>query len=401
MPSAGYCLYRCAARQPGPGTAKRIVILTGRKPYEQALDHLKRKGITPAKAVRGSRMLCLHLDASSDWSTIKRHPDVAAFEKDVRIRALGSSRKRAGGAAPGIRLPRAPGSRQGSLALLPWNIRQAGAPAAWIRTLGGGVRLAVIDTGSGPHPDLSIRGGVNVIGGASYRDDNGHGTHVAGIAAGKGRSGGPPGVAPAVSLYAVKALDADGYGNLSDIIEAIDWCIAKRMHVVNMSFGVPPGYRSKALRGVIRRAGRSGIVLVAAAGNMGRNSGGLDLPAAYPETIAVAASTKKGRIASFSSRGKGLGLTAPGDRIRSAWLNGKYAVESGTSMSCPHVAGGAALLLSAHPGLPPAGAASVLKRWARWLPGYGSRSQGAGLLRLGRIGSVCLPPAKSRLTAVR
>ncbi|MGK9250066.1 S8 family peptidase [Paenibacillus humicus] len=393
MMSAGSCLYSCAARGPGPGTAKSIIVLTGSRQYDRALDHLRRKGITPVKAVRGSRMLCLHLHASSDWSRIKRHPHIASFEKDVRIRALGTSRRRAGGAGPGIRLPGASGSRKGSLSLLPWNIRQAGAPAAWLRTLGGGVRLAVIDTGSGPHPDLSIRGGVNVIGGASYRDDNGHGTHVAGIAAGKGRSGGTPGVAPAVSLYAVKALDGEGYGHLSDIIEAIDWCIAKRMHVVNMSFGLSPGSRSKALHGVIRRASRSGIVLVAAAGNMGRDSGGLDLPAAYPQTIAVAASTRKGRIAPFSSRGKGLGLTAPGDRIRSAWLNGKYAVESGTSMSSPHVAGGAALLLATYPGLPPSGAASVLKRWARRLPGYGSRSQGAGLLRLGKIGSFCLPAA--------
>ncbi|WP_194843348.1 S8 family peptidase [Paenibacillus sp. B01] len=395
--SIGSCLRACACSGPGRHAARRIVVLRSRRAYEEAVRELARAGIKPLRAWTSSRILCLRLDRRVSWRELRRHPELRSLEKDAVVRALGS-----GGCArcgSGRRLGRP--LRRGKscrgkghpCGKLPWNIRRVEAPAVWRRTLGSGVRLAVIDTGVGPHPDLCVAGGVNVSGGKSksYRDDNGHGTHVAGIAAGRGSGGGPLGVAPGASLYAVKALDADGFGSLSSILDAIEWCIRQRMDVVNMSLGLPPGSRSAALRRVVRRARKSGLVLVAAAGNAGVRSGGIDVPASYPETIAVAASDRRNRIAPFSSRGKGIDLTAPGDEICSCWLNGGYEIDSGTSMSAPHVAGGAALLLAANPGLPSAAVAPVLKRWAKPLAGASRRAQGAGLLQLGRIGSVFYP----------
>ena len=90
-------------------------------------------------------------------------------------------------------------------------------------------------------------------------DDNGHGTHVAGIAAALGTDYQIPGVAPKAKLYAVKALDADGNGFVSDIIKGIDWCIADKIPVINMSLGLQ-GTTSVALREAVRRARRHGIV---------------------------------------------------------------------------------------------------------------------------------------------
>ncbi|QJC51807.1 S8 family peptidase [Paenibacillus albicereus] len=383
--SIGSCLRACACSRPGRHATRRIVVLKSRKAYDEAVRELARGGIRPLRTWKSSRILCLRLDRRVSWQELLRHPELRSLEKDAVVRALGASVRDGRTRRSGKRRRSRPCGK------LPWNIRRVEAPPVWRRTLGSGIRLAVIDTGVGPHPDLRVAGGVNVSGGRSYRDDNGHGTHVAGIAAGRGSGGGPLGVAPGASLYAVKALDADGFGSLTSILDAIEWCIDNRMDVVNMSLGLPPGTRSAALRRVVRRARRAGLVLVAAAGNAGVYSGGLDVPASYPETIAVAASNRRGRIASFSSRGKGIDLTAPGDEICSCWLDGGYETDSGTSMSAPHVAGGAALLLSANPGLPAAAVSPVLRRWAKPVPGASKRAQGSGLLQLRRIGSVFYP----------
>jgi len=147
--------------------------------------------------------------------------------------------------------------------------------------------------GAGPHSDLKIAGGTNVIAGSSttsYYDDNGHGTHVAGIIVGQGVNGGVKGVAPDSSLYAVKALDSAGSGYTSDIISGIDWAMEHNMDIVSLSLG--SNQSSMALQNAVDSAYSKGLLVVAAAGNDGNSSGtgtSIEYPANYSSVIAVGA----------------------------------------------------------------------------------------------------------------
>ncbi len=375
MTNLGERLCRCAERDRAKPAQRGIIVIRSRSAYDDCVKHMRRAGVTPVKSVASRGMLCLHVKNRREWRRLTNHPEVHYAELDVRVRAHGAG-------CSGNRRRR-PASRFSAAARLPasWNITRVQAPLLWPASLGSGIRIAVLDTGVGPHPNLRIAGGVNTIGGSSYRDDNGHGTHVAGIAAGLGTGGCPAGVAPRARLYAVKVLDSSGNGYISDIVEGIEWCIKRGVQVMNMSFGLPPGATSRTLQSAIRRAASKGIVITASAGNGGRQAGGLDVPAAYPETIAVAASTRSNRIASFSSRGKGIAVAAPGQAIRSAKPGGGCRVESGTSMAAPHAAGGAALLLALHPRLKPAAVKRRLIAAAKRL-GYLRTAQGSGLLQL-------------------
>ena len=128
-----------------------------------------------------------------------------------------------------------------STQILPWGISRINADRAWKTSVGLGVKVAVIDTGIDlSHPDLiaNIKGGFNTIDHkASFTDDNGHGTHVAGTIAAANNDIGVIGVAPEANLYAVKVLDKTGTGRISDVIEGIQWSVDNHMQVVNMSFG--------------------------------------------------------------------------------------------------------------------------------------------------------------------
>jgi len=378
MSDLGQRLCRCAAPRKAKHARRGIIVIRDRQQYDVCLQQLRQAGITPVKSIAARGLLCLRIDRRSPWRKLTNHPAVHYAEIDVRVRAHAS------GCADNKRnlRTRRTGLHARSAALnAPWNIKRVQAPSLWPSTLGGEVRVAVLDTGIGPHPSLPVAGGVNTIGGRSYRDDNGHGTHVAGIAAAAGRSGSPAGVAPRVRLYAVKVLDRNGGGYVSDIVEGIEWCMKRGIRVMNMSFGLPPGTASRALLDAIRQATRRGIVTVVSAGNGGIASGGLDVPASYSETIAVAATTRQDRIAPFSSRGRGIAIAAPGEAIRSAKPGGGYRLESGTSMASPHVAGGAALLLARSPRLTPASLKRRLTATAKRL-GYRKTAQGGGLLQL-------------------
>lgn len=362
-------------------TVRKLITFTTSRSYKRCLKYLEANGIKPFKRMPGSRMIGCHFDKRQSWSKVAAHPDIKRIEKDVKIKmhALNPARSYVPVRKSTPLLTAAPSPPN-----VTWNVSKIGAPAAWKKTLGSPIKLAIIDTGIANHPGLSIAGGVNTIDGGSYADDNGHGTHVAGIAAASKRSG-SRGVAPDVKLYAVKALNKNGDGYVSDIIAGVEWCINNKMQVINMSFGIAGGEASGALHSVIKRAARKGIIIIASAGNSGPLNNGIDEPASYSETIAVAASNKADEIASFSSRGEGIMLSAPGADINSTWLNGGYMTLSGTSMACPHVAGGAALLLAAKPQLQPALAAFKLRKWAKQLKGYPASAQGAGLLQLGQL----------------
>jgi len=255
------------------------------------------------------------------------------------------------------------------------------APAAWARTQGEGVRVAVLDTGiDAGHPDLKDRvaGGVNILdSGAPFLDDNGHGTHVAGTIAADLDGRGVVGVAPGARLYAVKALNKEGGARVSSLIKALLWCARNGIQVANMSLGAPLG--SLFLRLAVQHATNKGVAIVAAAGNSGR---AVEYPGGYPEVIAVSASDRSDRLANFSSRGPKVEFIAPGVDVRSAFPGGGYESLDGTSMAAPHVAGLAALAV-ARGARGPEGVRAALKASARSL-GLG-RAEGFGMVDAARI----------------
>lgn len=272
--------------------------------------------------------------------------------------------------------PGGPGEEPPPPQEIPWGIDRIDADLAWETSTGTGVKVGILDTGIDPgHSDLSVIGGYNAINSRkSYKDDNGHGTHVAGTVAALDNDIGVVGVGPSISLWAVKALDRKGDGWVSDIIDGIDWCVSNNVQVINMSFSGSSDVQS--LHDAIIVAYGAGVTMVAAAGNDG---GAVNYPAVYTETIAVSASDESNNIAVFSSRGTEIDLIAPGVNINSTYLESSYKILDGTSMAAPHVTSTAALVLQLNPGLTPDGVKSKLKSTAENI-GLSSDLQGAGLV---------------------
>ncbi|WP_139367605.1 S8 family peptidase [Bacillus alkalicellulosilyticus] len=233
-----------------------------------------------------------------------------------------------------------------------WGIERVFAPRAWQSGVTGkGINIAVVDTGIATHGDLIISGGVSFVSN-SFIDDNGHGTHVAGIIAAQNNSFGTVGIAHESNIYAVKVLDKNGSGYLSDLIKGIDWAISNNMDIINLSLGAPT--HSSSLQEIVEKAYSKGILVVAAAGNSGKTDGTGDtvaFPARYPTVIAVAATDARDARASFSATGSTVEVSAPGVRILSTHLNQKFSSLSGTSMAAGYVTGNIALLKQAHPSL--------------------------------------------------
>jgi len=231
---------------------------------------------------------------------------------------------------------------------LTWNISMIGANSVWSGGATGlGVKVAVVDTGINlTHADLSanIKGGYNAINPKkSANDDNGHGTHVAGIIAALNNNIGVVGVAPQASLYAVKVLNASGTGTLAGLIKGIQWAIDHDMDVINMSlgFGTATEAQLSPLGDVIHSAVLANITVVAAAGNDQTHF--TELPGRYPDVFAVAAVDSNRNLAYFNSTGK-IDFSAPGVAVYSTYKK-SYATLSGTSMATPHVAGAAVLII--------------------------------------------------------
>lgn len=264
---------------------------------------------------------------------------------------------------------------------VPWGVERVKAPRAWSKATGMGVKVAVIDTGIDlEHPDLDVAGGVNLIAeDASPQDDHGHGTHVAGTIGAKANGIGVVGVAPDAQLYAVKVMDDKGRGPLSAIIAGLDWAVKNKMHVANMSLGGPSP--SPAMAAAVKRAEEAGVVVVAAAGNSG---GEVGYPAAYPETIAVAASDQEDAVAGFSSRGEAVDVIAPGVGILSTYPGSRLRELSGTSMAAPHVSGLVALCVELKGRMTSAQAKAQLKRSATPIA-HNPVLEGDGLVDGGRL----------------
>lgn len=295
------------------------------------------------------------------------------------------------------------------------------SPQLWNEgATGKGVGIAIVDTGVAPHADLTeptnrivaFKDFVNNE--TEPYDDNGHGTHCAGDAAGNGKAsdGTYRGPAYEANIVGVKVMDKRGSGQLSDLIAGVEWCIANRdkynIRVMSLSLGSPASEKveNDPLARVVQQAWSNGLVVVAAAGNTGPESGTISSPGVVPEILTVGASDDQNTadrsddaVANFSSRGptpKGVtkpDVVAPGTNIVSLRVKGSYldkmagedAVDdtymslSGTSMATPIVAGITAQLLQTDASLSPDDVKTAITTTAQSL-GDESNAEGHGLV---------------------
>lgn len=262
-----------------------------------------------------------------------------------------------------------------------WHLDMVNAPGAWEMTMGGGIKVAVIDTGvDGGHEDLgeAVISSVTMIPQEYYGNDGtfpeeyegaqdnlGHGTHVAGIIGARRNGYGSTGIAPECGIISIKALeknaDGTGKGKSSWVAAAVMEAIEAGADIINMSIG---GSRieDRLLYDAIAKAHEKGIVVVCAAGNAASSK--IYYPAGYEETIAVSAVRRLGSTVTFASSysnyGDWVDLCAPGSSIFST-VPGGYGEKTGTSMACPVVSGAAALLLSVDKSLTPEQTADIMK----------------------------------------
>ena len=392
---------------PDPGPSRVILqTLQDTPKAESTRDFVHACGGRVTRRFRALSSLLAEVPADCLESLAKR-PEVLAISADRPVRgALQQTTRAAVGAG--------------------WVVERLGVD-------GTGVGVAIVDSGAAAwHEDLGSR----VIHFADFvnrqaqpYDDYGHGTHVAGIIAGTGGSGNPGrrGIAPGAHLVVLKALDGAGDGNVSQVVAAIDYAVRHRaaynIRVLNLSVAaaVQESYQTDPLTQAARRAVEAGIVVITAAGNLGRDAagevhyGGITAPGNAPWVLTVGASNDQGTpsrrddtVAAFSSRGPSAidgvakpDILAPGVAVESLgdpasllyatrpaarrWGAARggsepYLTLSGTSMAAPIVAGTVALMLHANPLLTPEAVKAILQRTAENTGRYDPLTQGAGFL---------------------
>jgi subtilisin len=223
--------------------------------------------------------------------------------------------------------------------LVKWNVNKVGYGD------GTGKTAWILDTGVDlDHPDLNIdktRSRSFITGSSTVTDENGHGTHVAGVIGAKNNTIGTLGVASGATLVALKVLDEEGKGRVSTVLSALAFIRlnAKPGDVVNISMGLEEG--SETLDREIQALASRGIYFALAAGNEGKEANTYSPARTSGKNIyTVTAVDSLDRFASFSNYGNDVvDFAAPGVRILSSYINGKYAIMSGTSMATPHVTG--------------------------------------------------------------
>lgn len=297
------------------------------------------------------------LDDLSDLSSLQKIEDFNYVEPNFVLRLIKPIQK--------IRMsdPSLESSTQSSSQ---WGLGNIFASQAWNLSRGSqNVVVAVVDTGIDPtHYELknnmwTDRNSSSTIYGYNARsplqtpfDDNGHGTHVAGvIGANAENNSGIQGINWRVKLMAIKFLSKEGSGSVSDAIKGLEWAVNKGAHILNNSWG--GGDYSRSLDETIRWSSSKGVLFVAAAGNESQD---LDAKPGYPASykhsnmVVVGALAQNERLAGFSNYGKGtVHIAAPGSKILSTVPGGKFESWDGTSMAAPHVSGVLALLKSKFP----------------------------------------------------
>lgn len=406
----------------GVGSVQKAGLLSGSGVTVKALRSFNRNPVQVRAAAQPSTFDQLHvvtLDRPADTARLlarlARDPNVVYAEPDRQIRIFNA-------------LPSRPPND--FLFTKLWNLENTGqtegtpgadikAVDAWAITTGSrAVRVAVIDTGIDYfHPDLAgniwtnpreipgngldddRNGFVDDVHGYDFVsddsdpfDDQAHGTHVAGTIGALGNNRiGVTGVCWEVSLMAIKAFDDRGYGTLSSVIDSLAYAAANGAHIINASWGQPD--KSRALADAIAAAHEAGVIIVAAAGN-DRNDL-LSYPAAYPESITVAALDHTDRRAGFSNFGAFVDVSAPGENILSTIPDNRYELFSGTSMAAPHVAGVAALILGQHPEFTQRDVETILGNAVD--PIVADRPIGAGRLNAAKAVRIRTPLPEARL----
>jgi subtilisin family serine protease len=366
-----------AARQPRvpttqregrPSAAGRYIVVLARGANTTAVitRHTQREGTRPDRRYKAAfRGFAAHLD-KGQRAAMLADPSVVAIVPDEVIELAAQT--------------------------YPTGISRVNARTSSVANINGvddrvNADVAIVDTGVGPHPDLNVAGGYNCSSSdrTAWRDQHGHGTHVAGIAAALDNTIGVVGVAPGARIWSVRILNSSGAGLLSWYVCGLDWILAQRdpddssrplIEVVNMSVAksgrddVNCGLTNKdVLHQAICRLYRAGITVVAAAANEHSSASGY-VPAAYNEVITVSALAdtdgKPGGLggrrcysfggydvddtfADFSNYGSDVDLIAPGKCIWSTILGSTYGYMSGTSMATPHVTGAVALYKASRP----------------------------------------------------
>lgn len=335
-------------------------------------------------------------------AALSRHPVVEIAEPDAAY----SLDLPEGVAAPAMG-PHSPGYPNDPLFKHQWHMQQIRLPAAWKLADGGGITVAVLDTGVGYEnykqfhllPDLQ---GVEFVDGYDFvdndkhaNDDHGHGSHVTGTIAQVTHNGvGVAGIARNVKIMPLKVLSGSGSGSVAGIADAIRYAADHGAKVINMSLGGP--FPSKVLKKAVAYAYSKGVVVVCAAGNDGR--GKVGYPAGYPGAFAVAATQFDETTTFYSNFGKDVDIAAPGGNTR-VDQNGDgmpdgvlqntisigdptksdYFGYMGTSMAAPHVAGIAALVIGEGV-TDPAQVEKILMDTSRQPAGYERDRYGAGLI---------------------
>lgn len=334
--------------KPKPIPGQYIVVLSSDSDVQGQAEKAKARGEILHIYEHAIKGFALKVSSDKDLAEIKKNnPSILYIEPDYEVQA--------------------------SAQIIPSGIDRVDADASSAVSGDGqnlvDVDIAIIDTGIDlRHPDLNVYSQKSFVKGKkTANDDNGHGTHVAGIAAAKDNGIGVVGIAPGARLWAIKVLNSQGSGFMSDVIKGVDYVTANAasIEVANLSLGGP---NSSALNDAIKRSVQAGVTYVVAAGNSAADASNTS-PANSPDVIAVSAivdtdgrcgglgvSSSYGAddtFASFSNYGSVVDIAAPGVSIYSTYKNGAYATLSGTSMASPHVAGAAALFKSSNPNATP------------------------------------------------